>query len=169
MRIPDWTKFRRQIYINASKADLYNRWTSRKGMESWFLRSAIYYDANGEERKEDELCQTGDTYLWKWHNWDGQHKGKVLQANGRDKVVFDFEDANVTVDIYEGRGMTCVDLVQSDIATDEVTKYKVYHGSSCGWTFWLTNLKAVCEHGISLNDTSPGLLDEHRDMDVVNI
>jgi hypothetical protein len=165
----DWTQFRRLIYIDARKEDLYRMWATRTGMETFFLQHAPYADQEGRTRPPDEPCQAGDTYTWQWHNWEGEHTGSVLEANGRDKLVFDFENSIVEVRFREGRGMICVDLVQRNIPTDELSKFSVFHGSSCGWTFWLTNLKAVMEHGITLNDAKPGLLGEHRDMDVVNI
>ena len=43
--------------------------------------------------------------------------------------------------------------------TDEETKMNIYNGCSCGWTFWLANLKAYLEHGILLNETEFDLTD----------
>ncbi|MBT8252904.1 MAG: hypothetical protein HKN00_07420 [Flavobacteriaceae bacterium] len=50
-------------------------------------------------------------------------------------------------------------LKQYDIPTDEKTKLEVHLGCSNGWTFWLTNLKAMLEHGIVLNETEIDLCD----------
>lgn len=169
MTTPDWTQFRRLIYIRASVETLYRMWATRKGMETFFLEYAPYSTAGGVIRGDAELCKSGDSYRWRWHNWDGEHQGKVLECNGKDRLLLEFEGCNLEIRFYEGRGMTCVDLHQYDIPTDDYSKYFFFFGTGCGWTFWLANLKAVAEYGISLNDTEPGLLDEHRDTEVVNI
>ena len=52
-----------------------------------------------------------------------------------------------------------VTLKQYDMPTDEKTKLDIYNGCSCGWTFWLANLKAFLEHGILLNEKEFDLTD----------
>ena len=169
MRKPEWSSFRRAIYIRGSQQELYNMWATQQGLEKWFLMEAPYQSEGGHMRKPGECCQSGDSYRWKWHNWDGEHTGKVIEANGTDKLVMEFSPAEIEIRIYPGREMMCVDLFQYNMPVDDENKYNIFHGCSNGWTFWLANLKAVAEHGISLNDTSPGATDHHRDFDIVNI
>jgi len=149
----DWTTFKQRIHISSPIEELYKCWATPGGIMSWFLESAEYSSAN-VQRDDDEFIKKGDRFRWKWHNWDKIEKGTILEANGKDRLSFTFgKGGNVDVTLVkEGKG-TWVELVQRDIPTDEESKMSYYMGCSTGWTFWLTNLKAWLEHGISLNIT----------------
>lgn len=82
--------FTKKIYIKSSLEKLYACWSTKDGIESWFLRKAEYTDANGRLRAEAETIATGDTYVWQWHNWDGKESGTILKANGKDFLEFSF-------------------------------------------------------------------------------
>ena len=69
---------------------VYNAWASSEIICTWFLREAVYSSANGIVRDKNENTEKGDSYSWKWHNWDGQEEGKVVQANGKDFIQFTF-------------------------------------------------------------------------------
>ncbi len=144
--------FTKKIYIKAPIEKLYWCWATKEGIESWFLRKAEYVTPDGSLRN-DELIQVGDIYTWEWHNWNGQEKGSILKANGKDLLEFSFaEVCKVSVSLEDKGNAVLVTLKQYEIPTDEKTKMQVYNGCSCGWTFWLANLKAFLEHGILLNE-----------------
>ena len=48
-----------------------------------------------------KLIQSGDSYTWKWHNWDGQENGKVLTTNGSDFMEISFADSKVSVSLED--------------------------------------------------------------------
>ena len=146
-------EFTKKIYINAPINELYRYWATSEGITSWFLRKAIYKDAEGLVRRPDEPVQAGDTYTWEWHNWDGQENGEVLQANDHDFLEISFSDSKVSISLENAGKATMVVLKQHEIPTDEESKLNIHHGCSNGWTFWLANLKAYVEHGILLNET----------------
>ncbi|SHH03031.1 SRPBCC family protein [Flagellimonas flava] len=145
--------FNKKIYIKASKEKLYWCWGTEEGITSWFLESAIYTSPNGERRKPGENIQAGDSYTWKWHNWDGVEKGTVHMANGTDFMEISFTDSKVSVTLEDHDKAVLVTLKQHQIPTDEESRLNIHHGCSNGWTFWLANLKAYLEHGILLNET----------------
>ncbi len=146
--------FTKKIYIKAPIAKLYWCWGTTEGICSWFLRKAVYNAPEGETRGPEEFIQPGDDYTWEWHNWDGQEKGEVLQANGKDFFEISFAGVSkVSVTLEEKDNAVLVTLRQSEIPLDEESKMQIYNGCSCGWTFWLANLKAWLEHGILLNET----------------
>ena len=153
--------FEKKIYVKAPLEKLYRCWATRKGIETWFLKEAEFVDSKGTARKIDEEVQKGDRYKWQWHNWDGEEKGIVLQANGKDFLEFTFANGicKVSVTLEEKPEAVLLTLKQYDMPTDEETKMNIYNGCSCGWTFWLTNLKAYLEHGILLNETEFDLTD----------
>lgn len=163
--------FVRRIYIQAPIEKLYECWASSLGLRSWFLKEAVFTNPEGDIRSPAELVQTGDSYRWEWHNWDGSEKGSVLEANGRDLLSFTFAgNSRVSVNLEQGADAVLVSLRQSDIPGDEESRLKIHHGCSNGWTFWLSNLKAFLEHGILLNETKRDLRGRPMsDFEFVNI
>ncbi len=152
--------FTKKIYIKTTVEELYTLWATKSGIESWFLRSAEYTSAEGKNRDAKEFIQNGDQYVWKWHNWNGQEAGKILAANGTDYLEFSFAEVSKVSITFENKGdAALLTLKQFEIPTDEETKMNVYNGCSCGWTFWLANLKAYLEHGILLNEREFDLTD----------
>lgn len=150
--------FTKKIYINAPKEKIYWCWGTTDGICSWFLSNAFYKTKEGVQREATSFIEEGDNYTWKWYNWDGEETGKILLANGTDKIEFSFVDhCKVTITLQEGKNNVLVTLVQSNIPMDEKNKMNIHVGCSNGWTFWLANLKAFLEHGILLNETTMDL------------
>jgi uncharacterized protein YndB with AHSA1/START domain len=146
-------QFTKKIYIKASIEKLYWCWATEEGFKSWFLREAIFEREN-DRVNANEYIKPDDKYTWKWHNWDGQEEGKVIEANGRDKVVLSFAgDCRVTILLEQVNDSVLLSLTQANIPTDEKSKLEIHFGCSNGWIFWLANLKAKLEHGITLNET----------------
>ena len=118
------------------------------------MSDATYTFNDGAQRDNKEAIQTGDRYNWKWHNWHGKEEGAILKANGTDFLEFTFANdaCKVSVQLEQAEGAVLLTLRQFEMATDEETKMNLYNGCSCGWTFWLANLKAYLEHGILLNE-----------------
>lgn len=149
----NWTSFLRKIYIEAPIDKVYHALASTNGIESWMVESASYSGADGQKRDGNALFQTGDTFNWKWYNYPNQHLGKILAANGKDLVEFSFDPAGfVNISLEPALEGTMLTLKQQEIPTDDASKMNFYHGCSLGWTFWMTNLKAWLEHGITLHE-----------------
>lgn len=150
----DWTSFQKRIVVNKSLSEVYSAWATKSKIELWFLQEANYWDNNKNLRNGNELVQKGDTFTWRWHNWDFEEKGEVLKANNIDSISFTFGAAgHVHIELKPVSNGTEVILTQDNIPTDERSKKDFYVGCSTGWTFWMTNLKAWLEHGITLNVT----------------
>ena len=151
--------FTKKIFIKAPQDKIYWCWATPDGICSWFLSEAIYTSSEGLKRGADEYIQSGDSYTWKWHNWDGDEKGEVIQANGENFLEISFADSKVSVSLEDHEKAVLVILKQYEIPTDDENKLNIHHGCSNGWTFWLANLKAYLEHGILLNETEFDLRD----------
>lgn len=146
--------FTKKIYIKAPLEKLYWCWATKEGIESWFLRKAQFINKEGKLRNSTEQIKAGDSYTWEWHNWDGQEKGSVLQANGKDFMEILFAaPSKVSVTLENKDSAVLVTLKQYDIPTDEKSMLNIHYGCSNGWSFWLANLKAYLEYGILLNET----------------
>lgn len=147
----NWNTFTKRIHIKKSVRSVYNCWATKSQIETWFLEKADYKSVE-DFRKPDELIQKGDSFWWKWNNWDFTEEGQILDANGDNFISFTFgSGGNVDVLLKEKNDLTEVILTQYDIPTDEKSKMELYVGCISGWTFWLTNLKAYLEHDITLH------------------
>ena len=108
------------------------------------------------------MVQEGDQYEWYWHGYPDSvlERGKVLSANGKDQFSFTFSlGCPVNISIYTEHGETIVQLVESNLPTDEETMLKHYVGDSKGWIFYLANLKSVLEGGLDLRNKRMELTD----------
>lgn len=157
MKIPtiDWSRFVTRINISAPVETIYKAWTTRDGMESWFLRLCEYKDKNGEELAGDVQVVVGDSYKWLWHGWpdDTVEYGQILDMNDKDLFKFSFGKAGIcTVQIKTEADEHIVELAQEEIPTDDAGKHNYYVGCKTGWTFYLANLKSIVEGGIDLRN-----------------
>lgn len=151
----DWSKFTLKINIHAPLKTIYEAWTVPQQLEDWFLRSAVFHTPYDTIREHGNEIQAGDTYEWYWHGHDDTvvEKGKVIEANGTDKLKFSFSGgALVTVNIGVAAGENIVMLTQEEIPTDEHGMVHYNVGCQTGWTFYLANLKSYLEGGIDLRN-----------------
>jgi len=149
-----FNSFTKKIYIKSDITKLYWCWATAQGISKWFLRKATYLTPLGDTKPPIEQIAKGDSYIWKWHNWDGQEEGKILAANGKDFLEFTFaNNCGVSISMEPQGESVLLTLQQYNIPIDDNSKLNIYFGCSNGWTFWLTNLKAYLEHGITLNET----------------
>lgn len=151
----NWNRFEVRITVKASPRDLYKAWSTRKGLEQWFLRLAEFKDKDAVTRGPNEPIEKGDTYRWLWHGWpdDMVETGTVLESNGKDLFSFKFGAAgDCTVHIRSEEGENIVELIQENIPTDEFSMHQYHLGCKTGWTFYLANLKSVMEGGIDLRN-----------------
>jgi len=150
-----WSEFTRRIYINTAIDKVYNAWGVQGEMEKWFLKKAQFFNQNGEPRKAGEYAQQNDSYSWQWHAWpEMDQEGKLTNVIQNKLISFDFGEAGkVSVEFEKiSPKRTQMILTQYDIPDDEESKKNYFYGCSLGWSFWMTNLKAFLEHGITLDD-----------------
>ena len=156
----DWSKFRLRINIDVPVELVYAAWTTRQGLESWFLRKALLFASNGEPRGIKESIQAADTYEWYWFGYPDTvlEKGNILEANGYDLLRFSFAGSCiVTITIFTEEKETICELIQSQIPEDDASRVKFHLGCSNGWTFYLGNLKSILEGGIDLRNKNENL------------
>lgn len=129
----EWSSFTKKIGVNAPIEKLYWAWSTQEGIESWFLRKAIYTTQNGATRKPEEPIQAGDTYLWHWHGFPDtvNEANKVVSANGKDQLQFYFTgNCLVTVSLKPFKAQTIVSITQENIPEDQNPKTNLLVG--CG-------------------------------------
>lgn len=146
-----WNTFTKRIRINKPIDSVYRSWATKAQIETWFLEKADYF-LERKQRQADELVKKGDSFEWKWNNWDFIEQGQVLEANAKDMISFTFGSGGmVIVKLKAFENSTEIELIQKDIPTDDNSKMDIFVGCNSAWTFWLTNLKAYLEHNITLH------------------
>lgn len=148
-----WTKFKVTADYNASVRAVYEAWTTQAGLESWFLRDALFYTVAGRQRANDEFILKEDTYLWRWHGYADSvfETGAILETNGSDYLKFTFSGGTVvSVNIGSKYGLTIAELVQENIPVEEDPAKNLFIGCQTGWLFYMANLKSILEGGIDL-------------------
>jgi uncharacterized protein YndB with AHSA1/START domain len=156
----DWSKFSTRINVNAAFKDIYAAWTTRSGLERWFLRLAEFTDIGNTVRADRDGVIMGDSYRWLWYGYDDSvvEKETILDANGKDFLRFTFAgNCIVTVTIKNEGSETIVELVQENIPLDETARVNYHLGCMTGWTFYLANLKSILEGGIDLRNKNQNL------------
>jgi uncharacterized protein YndB with AHSA1/START domain len=152
---PDFSQFKLRVNIKTAIENAYKAWATPAGLESWFVRKAVFTDEKGVARAGDELIKGNDEYLFLFHSYPDsmEIKGSVLKTNDKDLFSFTFsKKCPVSISIYAEQGQTIVELFESKLPTDDDTFRKTYVSDSKGWIFYLTNLKSILEGGIDLRN-----------------
>ncbi len=147
----DWTCFTKKIAVKAPMSHIYDAWTKPAEIEKWFLKTARYKDKNGIEVSMNSNVTEGMNYEWSWFLYSEIEKGSIKIANGKDHFQFTFAgQCIVDVKLTEQYEHTVVELNQTNIPTDDVSKQEIRLGCSSGWSFYMVNLKSVFQGGLDL-------------------
>lgn len=155
-----WSSFTKRITILADPAEIYRAWATPAGLESWFLREAIFQNTQHTRRGPREFIQPRDHYTWLWYGHPDNvvENNQLLEANGSDLLRFGFTgDTIVTVKIIEEQNTPIVELTQTGIPFAENPNLNLYIGCGEGWTFYLANLKSLLEGGVDLRNKHVGI------------
>jgi uncharacterized protein YndB with AHSA1/START domain len=149
----DWTSFSLKILVKAKLSRVYDAWTKSAEIEKWFVKKSNYLDRERKTIDGHINTEVGHLYEWSWYLYDMVERGRILQANGKDHFQFSFAgDCVVDVKLTEREGEVLVELMQKDIPTDDISKKEIRLGCERGWSFYLVNLKSVCEGGLDLRN-----------------
>ena len=149
----DWTAFSLKILVKAKLSTVYDAWTKSSEAERWFLKKANYLNKERKIIAGDINTEVGHLYEWSWYLHDVVERGRVLYANGTDHFGFSFAgDCIVDIKFSEKDGFVLVELSQKDIPTDDISKREIRLACQSGWSFYLVNLKSICEGGLDLRN-----------------
>ncbi len=148
----DWREFRLRVFIDRPLRELYEAWLISDELERWFLNKASFYDSTGKELDRDKPVGNGARYKWEWAEGTIE-TGEILIADGSGSFAFTFgKGCTVAVTLSRLEGRTLVELMQTHTMPDVEKKQDYYVSCSQGWTFYLTNMKAVFEGGLDLRE-----------------
>ena len=154
----NWTQFSKRIFINTEIALAYDFWTKSVELEKWFLSKSIFFLKNGKEIPPSENVLPESKYNWNWFAQNHFEEGIVLTANGIDLIEFSFAgECKVQVKLSKENNKVLVELTQTEIPLDNISKENVRLGCAFGWTFYLLNLKSVLEGGLDLRNKNTEL------------
>ena len=151
----NWSRFALHHFYHSSLADVFRAWSTAGGLASFFIREAAFISPDGTVRRSDEIIRPGDLYLWKWIH-DYELEGRILAIEENALISFTFGSMTVTVTIRNFDDAVLLTLEQTEIPTDggDEKAWSHLNCRSC-WAHYLTNLKAVLEHGIDLRENDP--------------
>lgn len=154
----NWKAFTKKIAVKADLKTIYNAWTKSEELERWFLEKVRFYNNDKVSFPTNNNVEQGFNYEWLWFLYEEPMLGKITVANGKDFLQFTFEgECLVDVMLEEKGEFTIVTLIHHNIPENDWSKQFVRLGCSNGWTFYLTNLKSVCEGGIDLRNKNSKL------------
>lgn len=136
----DWTQFTQKVAVAAPVEKVFRMWTDPAQLKTWFPADAKINLKKGGE------------YEWKLAA-GVKEKGKVLSVRKPSKLSFTFAGSVCDVTFKKDKRGSLVTLHQHNIPETEKGRYDIFLNCSCGWTFYLTNLKTFLEYGIDLRDS----------------
>jgi uncharacterized protein YndB with AHSA1/START domain len=151
MQSYDWSQFHVRMYYLAPLTDVFRRFATAEGLESFFIHKAVHTAADGTPRGPAEQVQSGDGYHWTYVH-DFAHGGGFLEVVPGRSIRFTFGTMTVDVGFRDLGEATEVDLHQTNCATvDPDRAWQHLNCRSC-WIYFLTNLRSVLAGGPDLRD-----------------
>lgn len=147
----DWSQFHVHMYYLAPIDEVFRRFSTSAGMESFYVKRARFEGPHGVARKPDEMVQAGDNYKFEYVH-DFRHPGRILEVEPNRLVKFTFGMPTVEVRFREVNGATEVDLHQTGCPTDEQSKLWLHLNCRSCWIYFLTNLRSVLAGGPDVRD-----------------
>lgn len=147
----DWSRFHVRMYYLAPLEEVFRRFSTAQGLESFFIHEATHTSPDGTRRKPDELVQSGDRYVWDYVH-DFSHDGTFVRVDPYRLVRFTFGTMNVDVNFRDLREATEVDLHQTNCATTDPDRAWQHVNCRSCWIYFMTNLRSVLAGGPDLRD-----------------
>ena len=147
-------EIRRSIYINASLSMVYDSWAISEDLEKWFVENKAVKEEDQDGKNLNSSIEKSDHFKWEgFLSPNTLMSGHVSKIKKDSYIIFEFEEGSSlhlsfkSIDI----GRTEVRLVHTFKVQEMDKKHFLHHQYSISWTFWLVNLKAFLEHGITLD------------------
>ena len=147
----DWSQFHVRMYYLASMEEVFARFSTSSGLESFFLFQARHITSIGQIRGSDEQVQAGDRYEWEYVH-DYRHGGEFLNVIASEVIEFTFGSMRVAISFKPVGEAIEVDLHQTQCATEDPDRAWQHVNCRSCWIYFLTNLRAILAGGPDLRD-----------------
>ncbi len=168
----DWLGFTMAIHIQTTAAAAWRMIATCDGLERWFLRRAEAWSSDGREWPRDRPVEAGAKLRMTWlcaGECDARGVAVPVELSEDQSVQRTEPPQRLRHGWYEDRGWVeyrivphaipgriTVELEQRMNPTADFAFLEgAYVGCQQGWTFFLTNLKSVLEHGTDLREPAP--------------
>ena len=147
----DWSQFYVHMYYLAPLDEVFQRFATPAGMESFFVRRARFTAADGTERAPDEFFACGDAYEFEYVH-DFSHGGTILTFEQNVSFSFSFGECGVAIHFREVDRATEVALHQTDCPLDDPQRAWMHMNCRSCWIYFMTNLRSVLAGGQDVRD-----------------
>ncbi len=147
----DWTQFHVHMYYLAPIDEVYRRFATGTGMESFYVKRATFTAKDGSVRQPNEAFAAGDRYHFDYVH-DYSHGGEILAVEDQQLVSFTFGSCEVTIRFRQVEGATEVDLHQTGCPTEDPKQAWMHLNCRSCWIYFMTNLRSVLGGGPDVRD-----------------
>jgi hypothetical protein len=147
----DWSQFYVHMYYLAPIEEVFRRFATPEGMESFFVKRAVFTGRDGVERAPSELFESGDSYHFEYVH-DFSHGGEVAAVEENSLVAFSFGVCDIAVRFREVDGATEVALHQTDCPLEDPQRAWMHLNCRSCWIYFMTNLRSVLAGGPDIRD-----------------
>lgn len=147
----DWTQFKVHMYYLAPLEDVFRRFATPAGMESFYIERATVTGPDGTTRGPDDLYQTGDRYHFDYVH-DYAHDGEILEVVPEEVLRFTFGVCEVAIGFQAVDGATEVALHQTGCPTEDPERAWMHLNCRSCWIYFMTNLRSILAGGPDVRD-----------------
>ncbi len=147
----DWSQFHVHMYYLAPIEEVFRRFSTAEGLESFFIGRAVHTAPDGTVRAPDEMVQPGDTYDWTYVH-EFAHPGTIEAVEPNALVRFTFGGPTVEIRFRDVGEATEVDLHQTGCPAEDPGRAWMHLNCRSCWIYFMTNLRSVLRGGGDLRD-----------------
>ena len=147
----DWSQFHVRMYYLAPRAEVFRRFATSAGLESFFIHEARHLGPDKALRAAHETVQTGDRYEWTYVH-DFGHEGVYERVIEDSQIRFTFGTMTVDIRFRDVPDATEVHLHQSGCAIEDPDRAWQHVNCRSCWIYFLTNLRSVLAGGPDVRD-----------------
>jgi len=147
----DWTQFHVHMYYLAPIDEVFQRFATSAGMESFYVKRARVTGPEGVPRRPDETFVAGDAYEFEYvHAF--AHGGRILAVERNRLIRFTFGEPSVEIRFREVESATEVALHQTGCPVEDPARAWLHMNCRSCWIYFMTNLRSVLAGGTDLRD-----------------
>ena len=147
----DWSQFHSRMYYLAPMNEVFRRFATPDGLQSFFIYRAQHRSAEGIPRPGDAIVQAGDRYDWDYVH-DYSHGGVFEAVEPNRYLRFSFGAMTVEIHFRELAEAIEVDLHQTNCATEDPERAWQHLNCRSCWIYFLTNLRSILAGGPDVRD-----------------
>ena len=147
----DWSQFHVRQYYLASMDEVFQRFSTARGLESFFIYAADHVATDGRPRSANDCVRAGDRYEWQYVH-DYAHGGEFTAVEQNKLIAFTFGSMHVAIHFKDVGDAIEVDLHQTGCALEDPERAWQHLNCRSCWIYFMTNLRSVLAGGPDVRD-----------------